>query len=158
MKKWMIGSGLVAAAALTVLYFVTAPSDEVLIRRAITDATQASREGRPGPVLDYLSKLFTFNGVPIMDRGEISKYVRLARPDIEFGPFEPEVSGDQAVVVADVHVKFSFQGAGIDQTIPNVRIQLARESGLRWLVLPGKKWRVTEVTAPELAQFADGAP
>ncbi len=158
MKKWLIGSGLVAAAALTVLYFVTAPSDEELIQTAIADATQASREGRPGPVLDYLSKLFTFNGVPIMDRSEISKYVRLARPEIEFADFEPEIVGDDAVVVTDVHVKFSFQGMGMDQTVPNVQVRLARESGLRWLVLPGKKWRITEVSAPEFSQFADGAP
>ncbi len=158
MKRWIIGSGLVAAAALTVLYFVTTPSDEELIRQAITDATQAGREGKPGPVLDYLSKAFSFNGVPMMDRAEISKYVRLARPEIEFGDYEPVIVEDDAVVVTDVHVKFAFQGAGMDQTVPDVQVRLARESGLRWLVLPGKKWRITEVTAPELADYAGGMP
>jgi hypothetical protein len=156
MKKWIFGSVAVALAALAVLSYVTAPTDEQLIRQAIDESTEASRKGQPGGVLDYLSSSLTFNGLPIMDKQEVSKYVRLARPDITFGEFTPVVEGDRAAVVADVHIKMDWQGLKLDQTVPDVEVKLAKETGYRWLVLPGKKWRITEVMAPDLGQFAEG--
>jgi hypothetical protein len=156
MKKWMIGSGAVAIVGLAALFFVTAPTDEQLIRQAIDESTEASRKGEPGGVLDYLSKSLTFNGLPIMDKQEISKYVRLAKPEITFGEFTPVVQDDKAAVVADVHLKMDFQGLSLDQTVPDVEVKLAKETGFRWLILPGKKWRITEVMAPDLGQFAEG--
>jgi hypothetical protein len=158
MKKWLIVSGVVALAALTVLYFVTAPSDEEMIRAAITESTEASREGRQSEVLDYLSRNLTFNGQPMFDRNEIGRYVRLAKPEVEFGGYEPVIQGDQATVVADVRVKFNFQQMNLDQTFPGIEVKLAKENGLRWLVLPGSKWRITDVTAPDLAQFMGEMP
>ena len=159
MRKWIIGSAIVAVGALALLFYVTAPSDKDLIRQAIDESTEASREGRPGGVLDYLSRSLTFNGMEVgFDRSEISKYVRLGRPDITFGDFDPVIEGDAATVTADVHIKMSFQSLNLDQTVQGVKVKLARESGLRWLVLPGDKWRITEVVAPDLAQFAQGMP
>lgn len=156
MRKWIVGSATVVVAALAVLFFVTAPTDEQLIRQALDESTEASRKGEPGGVLDYLSSSLTFNGIPVMDKQEVSKYVRLAKPEIEFGQYSPVVEGDQAAVVADVHIKMDFQGLSLDQTVPDVEVRLAKETGFRWLVFPGKKWRITEVSAPDLGQFAEG--
>ncbi len=158
MKKWIIGSGLVAFATLVVLFFVTAPTDEELIRQAIAESTEASREGRPSEVLEHLSKSITFNGVPVFDRSEIMKVVRLSRPEVTFSDYQPVIEGENAVVVADVHVKMEFQGINLDETVPGVQVRLAKETGLRWLVLPGTKWRITEVTAPDLAQLSGEIP
>jgi hypothetical protein len=156
MKLWMIVSGIVALVALTVLFLVTAPSDEQLIREAIEESTTAASEGRPSEVLDYLSRNLTFNGQPIFERDEIAKWVRLAKPEVAFADYSPAINGDQATVVADVNVKFNFQGYNVDQVVPGVEVKLARESGLRWLVLPGAQWRITDVSAPDLAQFSTG--
>lgn len=158
MKKWLIGSGVVALAALAVLFIATAPSDEELIRQAIAESTEASREGKPSEVLDYLSKSLTFNGQPVFERQELAKYVRLAKPDIQFGSYDPIIDGDEATVVADARVKFSFQSWNIDQSVPGVEVKLAKETGLRWLILPGARWRITDVKAPDLAQFTTGIP
>ena len=159
MKKWIIGSAIVATGTLVSLFFATTPTDRDLIRQAIEESTEASREGRPGGVLDYLSRSLTFNGMEVrVDRGEIAKYVRLSRPDITFGEFEPVIEGDLATIEADVRIKMDFQSRRLDETVPGVQVRLARESGLRWLVLPGDRWRITEVVAPDLAQFAQGMP
>ena len=155
MKKWIIGSGLVAFGALVVLFFATAPTDEEMIRQAIAESTEAARQGRPSEVLDYLSRFLTFNGELVFERGEISKLVRLARPEIGFGEYTPVIEGEQAAVIANVHVKLEYQGMNIDQSVPDVQVKLAKESGLRWLILPGARWRITEVTAPDLAQFTE---
>lgn len=156
MRKWIVGSATIVVVALGVLFFVTAPTDEQLIRQALDESTEASRKGEPGGVLDHLSSSLTFNGIPVMDKQEVSKYVRLAKPEIDFGPFKPVVEGDQAAVVADVHIKMDFQGLSLDQTVRDVEVRLAKETGFRWLVFPGKKWRITEVSAPDLGQFAEG--
>jgi len=154
MKKWIIASVIVALTGLTVLFIVTAPSEEQLIREALDESIEASREGKPNPVLDNLTRTFTWNGQTVsVDRNEVAKYIRMGHPDITLGEFKPEVSGDEAVVVTDVHLKMEFQTLKFDQTLPKVEIRLHREPGTRWLVLPGERWKIYEVTAPDLASI-----
>ena len=149
MKKWIIGA-VVALAAIAGLAYLTTPSDEELIRQAIVESTEASREGRPGGVAEHLSKSLTINGLDFIDRGEISRVVRLSRPEVTFGQYEPQVEGNEATVTADVALKIDYQGFMFDDTIRGVRVNLAKETGYRWLVFPSPKWRITEVSAPAL--------
>ncbi|MCH7944821.1 MAG: hypothetical protein IIC73_02225 [Armatimonadetes bacterium] len=151
MRNWIIASSAVVLAGLTVLFIVTAPSDEDLIRTALEESVQASRDGRPGGVLDHLSRSLTFNGIPVGSRADIAEFVRKSKPDIELGPVEPVIDGDVATVVTSVRVNVTLPGFSADQTVAQVQIRLARQTGVRWLLFPGTKWRISEVTVPDLA-------
>ena len=150
--KWAIGA-VILVALLAGIAYLTTPSDEQLIRQAIADSTQASREGRPGGVAEYLSKSLTINGLEFIDKSQISKVVRLSKPEVTFGQYEPQIDGDEATVNADVALKIDYQGFLFDDTIKGVRVTLKRESGYRWLVFPSPKWRITEVSAPGLGNL-----
>lgn len=149
MKKWIIGA-VIAIAALAGIAIVTTPSDEELIRQAIAKSTEASRNGEPGGVAEYLSKSLTFNGMEMFDQGEIRRFVRLTRPNVTFGQYEPQIQGDEATVTADVALDIDSPQFQFNDTIRNVRVILAKESGYRWLVFPSPKWRIREVSAPDL--------
>ena len=151
MRNWIIASSAVVLAGLTVLFIVTAPSDEDLIRAALEESVQASRDGRAGGVLGHLSPSLTFNGMPVASRAEIADFVRKSRPDVELGPVEPVIEGNVATVVTSVRINVSFLGYSADQKLSGVQIRLARETGVRWLLFPGTKWRISEVTVPDLA-------
>ena len=154
MKKWIIASAIVVLSGLTVLFIVTAPTDEQLIRRAIDQSVQASREGKPNPVLDNLTRTFTWNGQTVgLNRSEVSRYVRLGKPEIDLGHYKPEINGEEARVVTDAHIKIEFQSLKFDQTVPGIEIKLKREMGTRWLVFPSARWKIYEVTAPDLASI-----
>ena len=151
MRNWIIASCAVVLAGLGVLFVVTAPSDEDLIREALEESVQASRDGRPGVVLDHLSRSLTFNGIPVGSRADIAEFVRKSKPDIKLGPVDPVIEGDVATVVTSVRVNVSLPGFTAEQTVPQVQIKLERQTGVRWLLLPGTKWRISEVTVPDLA-------
>ena len=157
MRNWLIGGGAVAVAGLVALFVATAPSDEELIRQAIAESSEASSQGKPGGVLEYLDPAFLFNSNPVFDRNEIARVVRLAKPEVEFSPFEPEIDGDEATVVADVKVKADYLTIHLDETLPAIEVRLKRTTGVRWLVFPGTKWKITEVSAPQLEQYSRGA-
>ena len=154
MKRWISASTIVAITGLTVLFIVTAPTDEQLIRSAIDESVQASREGKPNPVLDNLTRTFTWNGQTVgLNRSEVSRYVRLGRPEIDLAPYRPEINDDKATVVTDAHIKIEFQSLKFDQTVPGLEIKRKRETGTRWLVFPSARWKIYEVTAPDLASI-----
>lgn len=150
MKKWIITSAIVVFVGLVVLFFATAPSDEQLIDQAISESVLASKEGKSGGVLDHLSRSLTINGVPIKDRSEIAKYIRLASPKVVFGPYRPEIDGDEARVRTDVSVDINYLSFQMNQTVPDVEVILTRETGFRWVVFPASKWRIASISAPEI--------
>lgn len=158
MRKWIIASISVALPTLALLFVLTAPTDEELIRRALNESAEASREGRSGGVIDHLSRSLTFNGTLVTDRQEIAKYVRMSRPEVKFSHYTPVIDEDHARVVTDVYIKMEFQQLKFDETIQQVEIEFAKESGLRWLFLPGKKWRITSISGPDLASIPGTFP
>lgn len=151
MKNWIIASAIVVITGLTVLFIATAPTDEELIREALDESIQASREGKPNPVLDNLASSFTWNGQTVgLDRGEIAQFVRLSKPEIELGQYKTEINGDEAVIVTDVQVKIEIQTLKYDR----VEIRLRRDTGTRWLVFPSARWKIYEVSAPDLPSIS----
>ena len=152
MKRWIIASAIVALTGLTVLFIVTAPTDEQLIRSAIDESVQASREGKPNPVLDNLTRTFTWNGQTVgLDRSEVSRIVRLSRPELDLEPYTPEINGDEATIETNVHIKMDYLSFNYDQTMSGVVIKLRKVPGTRWLVFPSARWKIYEVSAPDLA-------
>ncbi|MBS1723743.1 MAG: hypothetical protein JSS66_12410 [Armatimonadetes bacterium] len=142
------GSGLLLAALAVPLFF--GPSDRQLIAQALQDSCQASREGRPGGVMDYLSSSMRYNGEPIGDRREVARYIKQTRPEVVILNPTPVINGQTATVVSPVEVKISIGPMPVSMRLENVRITLSRETGFKWLVVPAPKWRITEIKADEI--------
>ena len=51
------------------------PSDQKMIREALDQAVLASREGRPGGVMDYLSNKFAVNSESITS-GQVANFIK----------------------------------------------------------------------------------
>lgn len=143
---------LAASAVLLFLAFglLDKRSDRQLIQEALNESIRASKEGRPGSVLEYLSKSLTFNSEQAGNRQEIGKFIRASRPDVFLQNREPIVRGDTAQLVTPVRIKMSLLGASLDRTIPNVTITLSKEGATKWLIFPTARWRVTNVDAPDV--------
>ena len=156
-RKVLVVSCVVLVAALVGIFYATAPSDEQLIERALEEAIVASKEGEPGGVLEHLSRSMIYDGQQVLDWNKVSQYIKAAKPIIVVDASRPRIDGDQAIIVADIEFKAGFQAFSIDNSIDNVEIRFAKESGTRWLIFPSPHWRIIEVSAPksgELPYFA----
>lgn len=150
-SKLTLQIGIVLAAIAAVLvgfqFVGSKESDPQLIQRALDESLQASREGRPGSALDLLSKSFEVNGMTILNRAEVAKYIQQQKPDIALASTVATIEGERAFIRTDVTLSTSglikFSG-----TIPNVELEFARESGTTLLIIPNKRWRLVKVTAP----------
>lgn len=141
---------LVVFAGLVVKGLFFGPSDEVLIRQTLAQATEAAAKGEPNEVLDALSRNFQY-GEESPIRMDISKVVREARPEMVILNTTPKIDGERAVVVSDVSLKVDFLGMPQDLTVEGVTIELQKETTFQNLI-PSPKWRVTKVTAEALPQ------
>ncbi|MFX8820935.1 hypothetical protein ABTM55_19390, partial [Acinetobacter baumannii] len=80
------------------------PSDENLIREAVTRSIEASREGRPGGVIDYISDRFAVNGDQ-PGTSAIARFIRESKPEVTIDSYKPLVNGDQALITTPVKVR-----------------------------------------------------
>lgn len=144
--KWIVG----VLAAIVVLVGAGAglglfggPSDKELIKVALDEAIQASKEGRPGGVLELISQRFAVNGESYGTR-DISKTIKDMKPDVAISNPEPTVKGNSATITSGVNLSVM----AMTTNIPDVTLKFAKESGTKWLIFPTKKWRLVEVSIP----------
>jgi hypothetical protein len=129
--------------------FSRGQSDSELIKAALDDATTAAMAGRPGPVLEFISKQFTYNGVGDINEGQIANYIKASKPEVVVKNQNAVISGDSATITSTVHVNAPLPGGNsIERDFPNVTLNFRREDTVTWLIFPGKTWRLTEVSAP----------
>lgn len=149
-KNIRIVAALAAVAGLLLIARVALnqPSDEVLIQTALAEAIQASKDGKSGPVLDFVSRNATYNGEGSGDRREIDKFIKQYRPDVKILNPRPTIQGDQATIVSPVELKMSLLNIGASTSIPEVTINLRRETAFKWIVVPTTQWRVASIEAP----------
>ncbi len=150
MKKVVIGAVVLAVLAVVIKVFAFGPDDKQMIQAALDESLAAAKDGKPSPVLDYLSSKFEINGERMADRPEIARIVRTARPNIVVQNREAQITGDSAMIISSVNVDADYLSFSMNQTIPNVKIKFAKESGTRFLVLPYPKWRIVGVEAEGL--------
>jgi len=139
---------VLAAVAMVLVVFRTVllqPPDEVLIKQALTEAIEASKSGKPGPVLDFVSRNATYNGESANAPREIGNFIRQYRPDIDILNPTPTIQGDQATIMSPVKLSFAMVAS---TEIPKVQINLRRETAYKWIVVPTTKWRVASIEAP----------
>jgi hypothetical protein len=120
-------------------------SDSQLIREALQESIEAGKEGRPGSVLELLSRQFEVNGYQPNAR-QISQYVKDLKPDVEIANPEPNIRGDEASIVSDVNLKLRFPPQSF--RIEDVTFQFQREQATQWLIFPASRWRLRSVEVP----------
>jgi hypothetical protein len=125
------------------------PSDEKLIHQALNDALEASRKGKPGGVMDFLSNQLKFNDQSIGDQSQIAKVIKESHPEITVADEKVLVTGDEARIVSPVDLKANIFGQSLDQHIDNVTLVFHKEEGRDYFFIPTPKWRLSEVRLPE---------
>jgi len=154
MNRQLLIAVVCAVAALGVILvrqLGQGPSDVVQIKTAVDEAVAASKAGKPGPVLDFISRSLTLNADLVGgERGEIAKYIRNYRPDVEVLNFAPRITGDDATLVSPVKLKLKIFTVETEQTVPEVTLKFRREATFRYLIIPGRVWRLTDISVKEL--------
>lgn len=153
MNKNILISGFVAVVLGLFLWKylslnVWGPSDQAMIDRALSESVQASKEGRPGGVMDYLADRLKVNSDEFGSR-QVANFIKDSHPDIVIPRSPAVVSGDQARITTPVSVKASYLGFSIDRKIDNVSLIFQRSEAHEWLFIPVKKWRLSQVLVPQ---------
>lgn len=125
------------------------PDDPKLIRQALDRAIQASREGKPGGVLDLLSKDLKLNDTDVgIHRADINKFIREQKPDLVVLDPTPKIIGEEARIVSPVELDLGILGK---RNLSQVTLIFKKEDATEYLVFPVRAWRLTEVRAPDTA-------
>lgn len=140
---------LVLLLVLRLTLFAPQPNDQALIAQALADSIQASKEGRPGVVLDKLSDRFKVNNASVGSRFDIAKFIRDSKPEITVANRTAVVSGDIAKINSPVQVNINFLNQKFDINAENVTFVFAREDSRTWLIFPTREWKLTDVLVPE---------
>jgi hypothetical protein len=124
--------------------------DQKLISEALQESLQASKEGRPGGVLDKLSASFKFNDQEMTaNTRQIADFIKKQKPDVTIQNSEAVITGDEARIVSPVDLKVNFLGQSIDRRLKEVTIVFRKEEAREFLVIPTRKWRLTDVRVPD---------
>lgn len=150
MKKWIASVSVVALIAVLFLMFASGPTDRQLIQAALKESIQASREGRPGGVMQYLSHNLTFNSEDTGDRMSIASYIKQAKPDITVANDEPQIDDNKAIIITPVDVDLRIGPVSMPMHIKRAEIIFAKESGTRFLIFPSPVWRIQSIRAEEV--------
>ena len=128
------------------LGLLTKVDDKTLIVEAVKDGLKASKEGRPGGVLEKLSASLTVNGEGTPGaKSQIADYIKRLKPDVEFKSLVPQVFGDEARIETPATMSVSMLGMNQSVELKNVTITLKREDSYEYLVFPRKAWRISDV-------------
>ena len=150
----LLGIALIAVVAMLIFGRETR-SDDVLIKEALAESIQASKEGRPGGVMDFISDQLKINTQSGINKATIAKWIRDSKPDVEVLSSEVKVSpdGQTAEMVSDVNVSMEIGVAlakqRMDQKFTGVKMTFQKEDGRKFLVIPTKVWRLTAVDVPD---------
>ncbi|MCU0316373.1 MAG: hypothetical protein MUC92_07255 [Fimbriimonadaceae bacterium] len=152
-KVWLAALPFALIGAMVGAAYATAPSDSVKIKKALGEQLDGAKEGKPGPVLDYLSRGFKYGDFEMVDRSEVAKVIRMVKPDIEVLQMDPIITGDKATIVSPVRLKADLGPFPMNTTLPQVTITFVRETGTMYGVLPTSVWRMSSVQAEDLPTY-----
>ncbi|RYG37926.1 hypothetical protein EON81_05220 [bacterium] len=149
----IVGGILVVLVGVRVgIGLVNQPDDQTLIRAAIKESIQDSKEGKPGGVLDLLSDNFKVNSNTMgINQGQISQFIRNQKPELTVVNDKALVTGDEARIVSPVDLKLNMLGQSMERQIKEVTMVFRKEESRGFLFLPQKKWKLTDVRVPDTA-------
>jgi len=123
--------------------------DRKMISQALGEAIKASREGRPGGVVELLSDSLKVNNIDVgPNQRQITQFIREQKPDVVVQDPSPQITGDEARIVSPVELDLGLLGK---RNLSEVTLIFRKEDSTAFLVFPTRKWRLTEVRAPENA-------
>lgn len=143
--------GGLLAIALGIRYAITAfssPDDQTLIRQALDESIKASREGRPGGVMELLSRDLRVNEMPVNVNTQVLQFIRDSKPNVRLENDEAIIAGNEAKIVSPVQVDVKFLAVSRTVHLNEVTLTFHKEEAREWLIIPTKKWRLTKVEAP----------
>ncbi len=151
-KPILIVAGiLVLLVGVRVVMGLSGADDKKLIQEALAESIKASKEGRPGGVMDKISDKLVVNSEQV-GKSQIGNVIRDMKPDVEVLKQDPIITGEEAQITSPVRLKVSLpigNGTAFDQTINDVTLIFAKESATDWLIIPTTKWRLREVKLPD---------
>jgi hypothetical protein len=123
------------------------PDDQKLIQAALADAVEASKEGRPGGVIDLLSKNLKVNEQEVgTNMRQVADFVRKQKPDVEVLEPRAQITGEEGRIVSPVELDLGLLGK---RTLKEVTMIFRKEDATEYLIIPVTKWRLVEVRVPD---------
>lgn len=147
---WGIVVFLIVLVVIRVAISVSSqPDDPKLIRQALDEAVRASREGRPGGVVELLSQNLKLNNVDVGgNQRQIADFIRTQKPDVTVQNPTPQITGDEARIVSPVELSLGLLGK---RNLNEVTMIFRKEDTTQYLIFPSRRWRLVEVRAPDSA-------
>ncbi len=138
---------MILLVGVRVILLIARPvDDKALIKRALADSVLASREGRPGGVMDKLSDNLKYNDQSVGGSArDIARYIRTSRPDITVENINPVVTGDEATIISPVTLKVNLLGNPLERRLKDVTIIFRKENDKDFLIIPATRWKLAEV-------------
>ena len=139
---------LVLVGAKVGLATLNAKDDKTLISEAVEEAIKASKDGRSGGVMDFLSTKLKFNNTELeTGRGEVAKFIKNSKPEFEFSSLTPQIFSTNARIETSAKMKVGILNFKQTVDIPKVIIHLEKEEDREWLIIPHRTWRITNIEA-----------
>ena len=140
---------LVVLVGIRTILSMGGADDKALVKAALKESIEASKDGRPGGVMDKISDKLTVNKEQVASMSQIAKWIRDSKPDVTVTQQEPIILENEARITSPVTIKASFPGGvDLDKTIDGVTLIFAKESAMDYFIIPTKKWRLKEVLLP----------
>lgn len=143
-----LGLAVVLVGVKVGLAMMNQKDDATLINEAVNQAVLASKEGKPGGVMEFLSANLKFNGTEVAsDKGRIANFVKNSKPEFEFASLTPQIFDTNARIETAAKMKIGILKFTQDVEIPKVIIHLEKEEDREWLIIPKRTWRITNIEA-----------
>lgn len=149
MKKPIVIGLAVIGALITVVFgsgILSQQDDKTQIQNALDRAIKASKEGRPGGVLEYLSADFELNQTKFTG-GQIARRIKEMKPDVEVKDRNVTVSDSTATMASPVSLSLTLPPMKME--ISKVNLEFRREDSRRMLIFPSKDWKLYRVSVPD---------
>jgi hypothetical protein len=150
-KVLMIVSGvlILGLGGRAAIGLMSRPNDQQLIEVALDESIQASKEGRPGGVMDKLSTNLKFNDMDTSsNRRQIADYIKNSRPDVDVLDKTAVITGEEARIVSPVKLTINLLGERT-MDLDEVTMIFRKEEDRAYVLFPTRKWKLSEVRVPE---------
>ncbi|MEZ0326760.1 MAG: hypothetical protein ACAH95_12735 [Fimbriimonas sp.] len=147
---WIIVAVIAIVGIRVAISALNAPNDQEQIQLALKESIKASKEGRPGGVMDKLSVNLKLNDLDTSgNRNQIANYIRQNQPDVTVVDPRAVITGDEAQIKSPVQLSMSLPGMKVERQLEDVTLVFRREDDRAYLIFPTKKWKLAEIHVPE---------
>lgn len=145
----LLSVALLALSLRAYVAWVHRPNDATLVREALLEAIQASREGRPGSAAELLGTSIKVDKVEVTSvQRQITDFIRKQRPSITVDHPNLKIIGNEARIVSSVEIDLGIFG---NRRLSQVTMIFRKEDSTEYLVIPTRKWHIVEVRTPDSA-------